>query len=1164
MGYIAAMMSPLSSGMEGSAMRIAQYGRDTLVEGLPELLKVLKDVAAIHPFIQVAVGAFSVAIELDLKRRENDKKITLLFTEMRDMMAALVELQHVEDGPTHLGKDGKTIQARLEGLVGMMVDDIKECANACDAYAKKKILSKVVQSSRWDDVMQHFVKRFNKRRADIEFALAIHLGVNIDIAHRKLDQLDYKVDKVLAILYESLPPEQRELRTLIERRGGPDAVLADDNLLASLSRSKRANTTTPTSKLYHRQTTIDLQTLKADIVDDPDIAIANNMETFERKFRMQQRELTEEVRQILHHHGDLVVKAVTDGPHEKIVDPDLRNIWKEMRWRGNVKARHFVLALRDYCLEKLDKLRKNEKTFDQYPTNVNEQDEWTLEYINVSRLQAIIEAFDDDASGFITVGEANAFTTSRPADWSLLHWMAYWAIGWQMAMTHYAVQIDSLLEKMFTIKSLVLPANRRFVEKYLDSVWSLVTELTTGFRRAEWSDALRERFQSYVLAEEEKMREQLEIVRYDIDAADTLLLITGPGRIEKHLFLLLYLLLNRDLEIFRLARTTVLHKDELWDSANTLDWVFRAVNDRHHNLENLFKQQNHDPTQQFKVFAFEMFNYWHDPTPLWSSDRLRETRYVEVTYNDSEGDCDVYSVDILNHPVENTDDPLTVPEYIESTDDRNARGLLQAILGHWCGFLGQEGLYPSEPMLSLDLHAATSKPKQFVASGSIPSGTRWKLVGQIRTDGEDRDGGPTYVFTVTYAARLWPRRFQGTLSDNNRVFSGTWSCMSNNESGNFYFKRLTCDAMRFWPLSMESGGNKARALWHFVLRTIQDQVQRRLLATSRLQQRQEIRQHYLRIIRTEGAVPDGSEEEIEAMRNCYLSMTPSEARYYHMIYEYRQRLVPKHYGVTCAHCRSSISGARYICLDCHAPQHTLDLCENPECVAAAVGPDRRDDLTSPHLPSHRLLKVRKVIHRHREFGGTYRAAHDALIRAEEALADANAVQTWESPDDLQRGPGHGTQHIAARELSCIACRGEVSRPCWYCIECEDDTFLCSACEASNKVIKGKHKLAHGLVLCQPPRDETETDLGHPAWLGRRMDALEGRFDKMSHDIIVRFDTLSKKVDASRSNGVPCHETMAAAVPERSMLQERVDGLDERMQRIETMLTVLVNRLGSEV
>ena len=70
-------------------------------------------------------------------------------------------------------------------------------------------------------------------------------------------------------------------------------------------------------------------------------------------------------------------------------------------------------------MEKLDKLRKNEeKTFSgEYPTNVSERDEWTLEYINVTRLQAIIEAFDDDASGFITVGEANAFTTSRPKDW---------------------------------------------------------------------------------------------------------------------------------------------------------------------------------------------------------------------------------------------------------------------------------------------------------------------------------------------------------------------------------------------------------------------------------------------------------------------------------------------------------------------------------------------------------------------------------------------------------------------------------------------------------------------------------------------------------------------------------------------------------------------------
>ena len=100
-------------------------------------------------------------------------------------------------------------------------------------------------------------------------------------------------------------------------------------------------------------------------------------------------------------------------------------------------------------------------------------------------------------------------------------------------MTRYIVQIDQLLNKMFAVKSLVLPANRRFVERYLDAVWTLITELTLGFRRAEWSDAMREKFESYVVEEEDRVRRKLETIRYDIDGADTLILVVGPGRIEK-------------------------------------------------------------------------------------------------------------------------------------------------------------------------------------------------------------------------------------------------------------------------------------------------------------------------------------------------------------------------------------------------------------------------------------------------------------------------------------------------------------------------------------------------------------------------------------------------------------------------------------------------------
>lgn len=51
------------------------------------------------------------------------------------------------------------------------------------------------------------------------------------------------------------------------------------------------------------------------------------------------------------------------------------------------------------------------------PSHIGDDDEWALEWISINRLQSIAEAFDDDASGFITVAEVNQFTTARPKDW---------------------------------------------------------------------------------------------------------------------------------------------------------------------------------------------------------------------------------------------------------------------------------------------------------------------------------------------------------------------------------------------------------------------------------------------------------------------------------------------------------------------------------------------------------------------------------------------------------------------------------------------------------------------------------------------------------------------------------------------------------------------------
>jgi hypothetical protein len=47
------------------------------------------------------------------------------------------------------------------------------------------------------------------------------------------------------------------------------------------------------------------------------------------------------------------------------------------------------------------------------------------------------------------------------------------------------------------------------------------------------NESLQSKFQNFVDAEEARLAANLDAVDYDIDAADTLVLVTGQGRIEK-------------------------------------------------------------------------------------------------------------------------------------------------------------------------------------------------------------------------------------------------------------------------------------------------------------------------------------------------------------------------------------------------------------------------------------------------------------------------------------------------------------------------------------------------------------------------------------------------------------------------------------------------------
>ena len=76
---------------------------------------------------------------------------------------------------------------------------MKECANACDTYSKKKLIVKVLKSSFWDSKLVGFLTLFSDRREAFVLALNMHVGKGVDKANVKLDRVDENLQLLLKI-----------------------------------------------------------------------------------------------------------------------------------------------------------------------------------------------------------------------------------------------------------------------------------------------------------------------------------------------------------------------------------------------------------------------------------------------------------------------------------------------------------------------------------------------------------------------------------------------------------------------------------------------------------------------------------------------------------------------------------------------------------------------------------------------------------------------------------------------------------------------------------------------------------------------------------------------------------------------------------------------------
>ncbi|KAF7329876.1 VPS13 domain-containing protein [Mycena kentingensis (nom. inval.)] len=702
----AAMVEGIKTGLEMvGGMEAIEKGLNAVKDGMPVLMSALDEVAKLHPFVGVAVMAFKAVWALEMKRRENDRKILLLHSEMKDMMSVLIQLKSVKD-PNEIAPDGSTIQGRMEVIVETAAKDIKACGNACDTYVKKKLVVKVIKGVIWESKLAAFSGAFakvslcllpkstngnrelQKRKEEFEFALSIHTALGVDAANRGINTVDErtqamnaKIDMMMKMFAQMMSPQEREMSRLVAQKG--TSVLDNDKALKELCEyeNRIVESQSGSGPVHGAKTAkaTDFADLKNELHTDPDIAMNENARTYDRKFEVQRRQIVDELTKVVEREGDRVISSILSGPHDKIVDPNVHAVWKEMGWRGSVKARHFVMGIRDHFQDhnhphpaspaRAQTKEERAEAADPLPA-LDKEDEWALEYIDVVNLQAISEAFDDDASGFVTTAEVNAFTAGRPLDWSLPRWIAYWAIGAHQTAMSYHTKIHDILGKMFAIRPRLLPANKSGVDRYLEAIYRGVYTVVGSLNACYAPDGLQQRFAAYVTAEEERLRGNLEAIRYDIDAFETLELVTGEGRIDRYVLPLFYLFLEHHLKLLRACQDHVLHPEELWDAADTLEYVSDAVSVRVEMLRTIFKQQKLDVAQQFKGFSFGMYEYSNEPNLLWAAENVQKFNFREYTFDES--DEPKYDVaKILNYPYDQ--EPLDFAAYALPKSDQGRR-----------------------------------------------------------------------------------------------------------------------------------------------------------------------------------------------------------------------------------------------------------------------------------------------------------------------------------------------------------------------------------------------------------------------------------------------------------------------------------------------------------
>ena len=156
------------------------------------------------------------------------------------------------------------------------------------------------------------------------------------------------MELLLSVFTRLVSPEQHEMLSLINKHGGADEVRENDEALklllvkSSHLVEQGEDSLPPTesvvagapAKANKANKPMDLKTLRSELSEDLKDVLTKNLELFDRKFEIQRRQISEDQEKIIRREGDRIINAFTTGPHDRIPDPDVHDLWKEMACPG--------------------------------------------------------------------------------------------------------------------------------------------------------------------------------------------------------------------------------------------------------------------------------------------------------------------------------------------------------------------------------------------------------------------------------------------------------------------------------------------------------------------------------------------------------------------------------------------------------------------------------------------------------------------------------------------------------------------------------------------------------------------------------------------------------------------------------------------------------------